>query len=71
MIYSCREVLNLTRRGRRPLLDSDRLNRSVLVRVSEAQLALFQRAAGHEPVSSYVRRVALRAAKRETKGGGS
>ena len=43
---------------------SNRLARTILVRVSEAQLEQLQRAAGREPVSTYVRRVALRAAAR-------
>jgi len=58
----------MTRIGRPPLRDSKRLARALLVRVSETQLAQLQRAAGREPVSSYVRRVALRAAARAAKG---
>jgi len=50
--------------GRPPMPDSNRLARTILVRVSEAQLEQLQRAAGREPVSTYVRRVALRAAAR-------
>ena len=53
-------------RPRKP--HAERLARTILVRVSEAQLEQLQRAAGREPVSTYVRRVALRAAARSEKG---
>ena len=53
--------------GRPPMRSSERLARTILVRVSEQQLAQLRRAAGREPVSTYVRRAALRAADRASK----
>lgn len=55
----------MPRTGRPRLRDDERLSHSLLVRVSPAQLKALREAAGHEPLASYVRRVALRAATRK------
>ena len=52
----------MPRTGRTPLPASQRKDHKILVRVSESELAQLQRAAGREPISTYVRRMALRAA---------
>ncbi len=54
-------MLMRNRSGPKPKPESERLSRFVLVRMTPVQLAELKQAAGHEPLSTYIRRAALQA----------
>jgi hypothetical protein len=50
--------------GGKPLPDSERRRHAALVRLSDAELAAIEKAAAGEPLATWIRTAALRAARR-------
>ena len=53
--------------GPKPLPDSERRRHAALVRMNDAERAMLLRAAGPKPLVTWLRTLALRAARRRTR----